>query len=117
MARGTDDQAIEFVTREARRAWDQVAPGLRRRGILSDRAALGLAFCCQQLAQYELLLAARKRWPKDRAIAVALEAARRRTRAIAADFSLLRAGPTQLAALAQSGEDLELRKIFGGPAA
>jgi phage terminase small subunit len=117
MARGTDDQAIEFVTREARRAWDQVAPGLRRLGILSDRSALGLAFLCQQLAQYELLLEAQRQWPKDRTIAVTLEKARVGTRESAAEFSLIPMARVRLGALTPSGEDMELLKIFGRPAA
>jgi phage terminase small subunit len=117
MARSSESEAIRVVTREARRAWEQVAPGLRRRGILTARTALGLALLCQQFAQYRLLLEARARWPKDREIHVALEQARVRTRESAADFALLRPGRQQLTALTTTGEDRELLRIFGRPAA
>ena len=118
MAKASErDEAIRFVTREARRAWDQVAPGLRRRGLLTARNALGLTFLCQQVAQYRLLLEARRQWPKDRDIPVALEQARRRTRESAADFSLIPMARVRVGALTPSGEDVELLKIFGRPAA
>jgi hypothetical protein len=117
MPRPRDQYAIDLVTREARRAWGQVAPGLRRGGLLTLRTALGLAFLCQQVAQYRLLLEARRRWPKDREIPPALEQARLRAREIAADFALLRPGRHQITALGRSGEDTELLRIFGGPPA
>jgi hypothetical protein len=117
MARPSDSEAIAFVTREARRAWDQVAPRLRRRGILTARTALGLVLLCQQAAQYQLLLKGRRAWPNDRDIQVALEQARLRTRESAADFSLIPMTRIRVGALTPAGEDVELRRIFGKPAA
>jgi phage terminase small subunit len=117
MARMNAHQAIELVTREARRAWDQVAPGLRRRGILDARSALGLAFCCQQVAQYRCLLEAGRRWPEDREIARALEGARLAAREAAAEFSLIPMRRIRMAPLNPQGQDLDLLRIFGRPAA
>jgi phage terminase small subunit len=117
MRKPSDRDAIRFVIRATQRAWERVAPGLRRRGILNPRNALGLAFCCMQVAQYQLLLTARRQWPKDRDISVALEAARLRTRESAADFSLIPMARIRLGPLTPSGEDVELLKIFGRPAA
>jgi hypothetical protein len=117
MTRSSDSVAIRFVTRATQRAWARVAPGLRRRGVLTARTALGLAFLCQQVAQYQLLLDARRRWPKDREIPVALEQARLATRATAAEFSLIPMARVRVGALTRSGEDVELLKIFGRPAA
>ncbi len=117
MTKSSETAAIRFVTREAHRAWDRVAPGLRRRGLLTARNALGLTFLCQQFAQYRLLLTARRQWPKDRDIPVALEQARLRTRGSAADFSLISMARIRLGALTPAGEDVELLKIFGRPAA
>ncbi len=117
MSRATDRDAIRFVIRATQRAWDRVAPGLRRRGILNARNGLGLAFLCQQVAQYQLLLTARRQWPTDRDIPAALEQARLRTRDSAADFSLIPMARIRVGALTQAGEDVELLKIFGRPAA
>ncbi len=117
MPKASETAAIRFVTREARRAWDRVAPGLRRRGILTDRTALGLALLCQQVAQYRLLLEARRRWPADREIPPAIEEARRWAREGAAEFSLLPMNRIRMGVLTPRGEDVELLKIFGRPAA
>jgi hypothetical protein len=110
-ARPSEAAAIRFVTRETRRAWDQVAPVARRRVVLNERTALGLVFCCQAWAQYRLLLGAHKRWPTDSTIQTALEGARVTARG-AADFHLLRPGRQQLAVLSPGGEDAELLRIF-----
>jgi len=117
MARPSETRAIDFVTREARRAWDQVAPGLRRRGILEARSALGLTFCTLQFAEYQLLLRAHGQWPEDREIARALEAARLAAREAAAEFSLLPMRRIRMAPLNPQGQDLDLLRIFGRPAA
>jgi hypothetical protein len=95
MARPSESCAIEFVTREARRAWDQVAPGLRRRGILE----------------------ARRRWPNDREIPRALEGARLAARSAAAEFSLIPMRRIRMAPLNAQGADVELERIFGRSAA
>ena len=76
-----------------------------------------LFFLCQAWSQYALLLRARTRWPRDQAIAAALEGARAQTRAAAADFHLIRPSRIRLGPLTASGEDLELLRIFGRPAA
>ena len=117
MTRRPDQAAIELVMRAAHQAWDQVAPGLRRRRILTDRTALGLTCLCMQVGQYFLLLDAARRWPRDRAIAVALEEARTAARELAAEFSLIRLDRVRVGALAPSGADRDLVRIFRRSAA